>query len=474
MTTEASTGAEAEATGASTARSWGLILAAIVGAEFLLQLDGTIITVSLPNMQSHLGLGITAASWVVTGFFVAFGGLLLLAGRLGDVLGHRRVFLAGIGLITVASLIAGLAPNFPVLVAGRVLQGAGAGLAGPSGLALLTILFDDDRRQRAFGVYSTVTGLGASAGMLLGGLLTWAGQWRWSLLVNVPICLVILAIGVRVLGVRAGERNQRSIGLTSGVLVTLTLAALIYGLSSASQHGWTDTATIVSLIAFVVLAAILFTVDSRTAEPLLPARVFTDRARLGGLLNLVLSAAALTSFLVYVNQYLHTVLGLSAVQNGLAILPFALALLATAQLLGKYIGKIDLKVRAVVGLVLMLGALVWLTQLGAGSSYVTGVLPQIILLGAGIGLAIVPFNMIVLSSAAPEDTGIVAGVAQLALTVGGSVGVAVLLIPFTEGGHGIAANISKVFVWGAAIVLVALIVSAVFWFGPGARKTAAA
>ncbi|HVW45118.1 MAG TPA: MFS transporter [Amycolatopsis sp.] len=465
MTTEAETGAGAGAP----PRAWGLVLVAVVGAEFMLQLDGTIVAVALPDLQARLGLGIASASWVVNGFFLAFGGLLLLAGRLGDVLGYRRVFLAGIGLVTVASLVAGLAPNFPVLLIGRILQGAGAAVAGPTGLALLTVLATDDRRQRAFGLYSTVTGLGASAGMVLGGVLTWAGEWRWSLLVNVPVGLAIVLIGLRVLGGRGASTTRRPLALPSALLVVAALTALVYGLVRAADHGWGDTWTLVPLILFVVLVAAVIAVDSRTAEPLLPKRVFANRARVGGFVNLLLLAAVLTSFLVYSNQYLHTVLGLTPLQTGLAILPFGLAILASTQFLTKVLARFGLRTRAVAGLVLVLGAVLWLSRLDGSSSYAADVLPQIIILGVGVGVAIVPFNMIVLSTAAPEDTGVTAGLLQTSLTVGGSIGTAVLLIPFTSGSGHVADTISDVFLWGAAIAVVQLLVAAGFWFGPGTR-----
>ncbi|GAA4386355.1 hypothetical protein GCM10023088_57200 [Actinomadura verrucosospora] len=165
----------------------------------MLQLDGTIMNVGLPGAQTDLDLGVTSASWVLNSFFLAFGGLLLLAGRLGDVLGHRRVFLFGVSLVGASSLLAGLAPNFPVLLVGRALQGAGAAIAGPTGLALLTIEFEGERQQKAFGLYATVSSLGAAAGMILGSVLTWAGDWRWTLLVNVPVALAIVLIAAKVL-----------------------------------------------------------------------------------------------------------------------------------------------------------------------------------------------------------------------------------------------------------------------------------
>ncbi|MER7004122.1 MFS transporter [Dactylosporangium sp. NPDC000555] len=443
---------------------WAVALAAIVGAEFLLQLDGTIANVALPTMRQDLRLDVPTASWVLNGFFLAFGGLLLAAGRLGDVLGHRRLFLIGIGLVTLASLVAGLAPNFPVLLVGRVLQGAGAALAGPAGLALLAILFDGERQQRAFGFYSTVTALGASAGLILGALLTSTGSWRWSLLINVPIGLAIIGLALRAVGTGRGTTADRSLGIPSAVLVTATLTAAVYGLVNAADHGWASSWTIIPLA--LVLLGTLLAVDSRAAEPMLPGRVFANRARLGGFVNLLLLASVLTGFLFYTSQYLHSGLGLDALHTGLALLPFGLALLAATQLLTKYIARVSLPIRGVIGMFLVVVALVWLARLGPGSTYFADVFGQIIILGVGVGIAVTPFNMIVLTTSDPADTGITAGLLQASLTIGGSLGLAMLLLPFASG-------IGAVFTWGAIIAGASLILSLLFWFGPGARKPAA-
>ncbi|WP_182883665.1 MFS transporter [Microbispora sp. H10949] len=455
-------------------RGWALALAAIVGAEFMLQLDGTIVNVALPTLQSDLHLTVAGGSWVPNGFFLAFGGLLLFAGRLGDVLGHRRVFLAGIGLVVVASLIAGLAPNLEVLLAGRILQGAGAAICGPTGLALLAIVFQGERQQRAFGLYSTVTGLGASAGMVLGGLLTWVGDWRWSLLVNVPIGLVLAVVAARALGLRDETRRSRSLGLPSALLSTATLTTAVYGLVHAAEKGWGDRWTLAALGAAVVLAVILLLVDRRSAEPLLPLAVLAGRERAGAFLNLVLLAAVLTSFLIYLVQYLQGVLHLDALRSGLAILPFGLALLVSTQILTSYIAKIGLKTRAVAGLVVVLAGVAWLTRLDGGSTYLTGVLPALVVMGLGVGVAIIPFNMIVLTTAPPEYAGVTAGVLQTALTIGGSLGLAAMLIPLTQGSGGLAETISSVFVWAAAALVIALLVALVFWYRPGARRATSA
>ncbi|WP_051580195.1 MFS transporter [Pseudonocardia acaciae] len=382
------------------------------------------------------------------------------------------MFLAGTGLVGISALVAGLAPNFEVLLVGRLLMGAGAAASGPTGLALLNALFEGERRQRAFGLYSTVTGLGAAAGMVLGGALTWAGDWRWSLLVNAPLALAIALLALRVLGLRAERAKRHALGLPSTVLVTTSLAALIYGLSRAADRGWADAATIVALLAFVALFAALLAVDSRAPEPLLPARVFANRDRIIGFVNLALSAAALTAFVVYLNQYMQAVLGFNPLQAGLGILPFGLAILVTTQVLATHLGRLGLKARALLGLLLMLAAFGWLSRLDATGDYASGVLPQIILLGLGIGLAIVPFNLIVMATTPPRDAGITAGLLQSQLVAGGSIGVALLLIPFTDDAAGPAQNISAVFLWAAGGVTLELLVSVPFWLGRTTRNHA--
>lgn len=475
MSTETSPGAgpATQSPAQAPPSAWGLVLLAVVGAEFMLQLDGTIVNVALPGLQDDLDLSITAASWVLNGFFLAFGGLLLLAGRLGDVLGHRRVFLFGVGLVAVASLLAGLATNFPLLLTGRVLQGVGAAIAGPTGLALLTIEFEGERQQKAFGLYSTVTGLGAAAGMILGGVLTWAGDWRWTFLVNVPVALAIVVIGAKVLTRGEAPATRRSLGVPSSVLVTGALVALVHGLVRAAEDGWGDTGTLVSFAVAVLLAVALLVVDSRSAEPLLPLRVFAHRERVGGFLGLVLLAAVLTAFLFYAVQYLDAVLGFGPLERGLAILPFGLGILLTVQVLTKYLAAVPLKARGVIGLAVVLGAVLWLTRLDAGSTYAADVLAPIVILGIGVGLAVVPVNLTILSTSRPEDTGITAGILQAALTVGGTIGLAVLLIPFTADGNGPGENISSLFWWAAGIAAAGLLVVAGFWYAPARGDQAA-
>jgi EmrB/QacA subfamily drug resistance transporter len=456
------------------AKALGLVLLAIVGAEFLLQLDGTILNVALPRIQEQFGVRITTGSWILNAFYLAFGGLLLLSGRLGDVFGHRKVFVAGISLVTVASLLAGLAPNVELLLVGRALQGVGAALAGPTGLALLTILFDGESRQRAFGFYSTVTGLGAASGMVLSGLLTSAGGWRWSLLINVPIGLAIVLLSLRVLGVRHEPRTERTLGLPSAVLVTTALGSTVYALVNAAEAGWSAPATIGTLAASVVLFVALAVVDRRSAEPLLPGRIFAHRIRLGGCVNLLLLAATLGSYMFFAAQYLAVGQRFTPLQTGLALLPFAASLLVSAQFLNKALASVDLKLRGIAGLVVLTAGMFWLSLIDAGTGYLTGVLPPLVVVGIGVGVAIVPFNVLVLSSADPEDTGITAGIVQSAITVGGLIGIGLLLLPYTatvaaEGDP--VAPFATIFTWCTGAGVLGVLVALLVWYGPGARPT---
>lgn len=449
----------------------GLVLLAVVGAEFLLQLDTTIVNVALPAVQNRFDVGITTASWILNAFYLAFGGLLLLAGRLGDVLGHRKVFLAGIALVIVASLIAGLAPNVPLLLLGRGLQGVGAALSGPTGLALLTTLFEGERRQRAFGVYSTVTGLGSASGMVLGGLLTSAAGWRWAILINVPLGLVVLLVGLRTLGAHTEPRTERALGVPSALLVTAALGAGVYGLVNAADQGWTAPLTYGALIASVLVFALLAVVDRHSTEPLLPSRVFRHRLRSGGFVNLLLLAATLAGFLFFLAQYLAVALGLAPWQAGVGLLPFAAALLVSTQFVNGRLARIGLEARGLAGLAVLTAGLFWLSLVDAGTRYATGVLPPLLVIGLGVGVAIVPFNVVVLSSADPEDTGVTAGIVQAALTVGGLIGIAVLLLPYsavaTTAAADVTAPFAAAFLGSAALGVLGVLVALAVWFGPG-------
>ncbi|WP_433257367.1 MFS transporter [Streptosporangium sp. CA-135522] len=449
----------------------GLVLAAIVGCEFMLQLDGTIVAVALPDLQAGFGLSAAALSWVINAFLLAFGGLLLLGGRLGDLLGHRAAFLAGAGLLAAASLLAGLAPDLGWLIAGRVLQGAGAALAGPAGLALLSVAFDGARRQRAFGTYSTVTGLAASTGMVLGGVLVWVADWRWTLLVNVPVGLLIVALGARVLDASDSPPRGRALDLPGALLSVVGMTAVVYGFVRVAEAGWRDTAALVALVAGVLVLAAFVLLESRAATPLLPLRIFAHRARAGSFVNLVLLAFVLTGFLFFTTQFLQRTLHLNPLATGLAFLPFGLSLLVAARSSAKLLAKVGPRAAGVAGLVLVLAGTLWLAGSDGGGGYLTAVFGPMLLLGVGAGTAIVPFNVIILSDTPAADAGITSGVLQASLSVGGSLGLAVLLTLFA-GGASVSDGVSRAFAGGAAAAGVALVVAVLTWFLPAKARSA--
>ncbi|MBX6391778.1 MAG: MFS transporter [Frankia sp.] len=451
----------------------GLVLTAIVGAEFVLQLDGTIVAVALPRMQNSLELSAGALSWVINGFLLAFGGLLLLGGRLGDVVGHRTAFLGGVALLGAGSLLAGLAAGFGQLLAGRVLQGGGAALAGPAGLALLATTFTGARQQKAFATYSTVTGLAASSGMILGGVLTGLAGWRWTLLINVPICAAIAALAARVVppAGRAGER--RRLDIPGALLSVLGMTALVYGFVQAAESGWRSAGAIGGLAGGVIVLAAFVSWELRAASPLLPPQVLIRRARAGAFVNLVLMAFVLTSLLFFLTQFLQRVLGLEPLATGFAFLPFGIALLVSARSVPIVLARLNPRTLAIGAFAVMALAMLWLTSLDGDSSYAVDILAPLVLLGISAGAAVVPLNLIVLSETAPEDAGVTSAVLQSALSVGGSLGLAVLLTRFAAGDD-VADGVTAAFQGAAVIAAGAMVFGLLFWYLPCHPKPALA
>ncbi|MCM3884363.1 MFS transporter [Frankia sp. R82] len=447
----------------------GLVLVAIVGAEFVLQLDGTIMAVALPDVQNALGLSTGSLSWVVNGFLLAFGGLLLFGGRLGDVLGYRSTFLAGLTLLFGGSLLAGLATDFGVLLAGRVVQGCGAALAGPAGLALLATSFTGARQQRAFATYSTVTGLAASAGMILGGVLTDLTSWRATLLINAPISLLVGLLALRVLPVVPRPGQRRPLDLPGAVLSVVGMTALVFGFVRAADAGWGDLGALVGLAGGAAVLAGFVLRESQAASPLLPLRVLTHRNRAGAFVTLLLMAFTLTSFLFFLTQFLQRVLDLTPLVTGLAFLPFGVALLITARFVPQLLTRVNPRALAIIGFVVMGLAMLWLTRLDSASGYATDILAPIILLGASAGAAVVPLNLIVLGETAPEEIGITSAVLQSALSVGGSLGLAVLLTLFTRGDD-VAEGVTYAFRGGVGIAAAAAVIGILVWYIPLGRS----
>ncbi|WP_369206918.1 MFS transporter [Streptomyces sp. PU-14G] len=410
-------------------RSPGIALALIVSCEFMLQLDTTITNVALPAIQEDLGFGQAGLSWVINAFLLTFGGLLLLGGRAGDILGHRGVFLAGTALFTLASALGGLAPSADTLVVARALQGTGAALAAPTGIALLATNFPEGpERNRAFAVFSTVAGSGLALGLVLGGLLTSGLSWRWVLFLNIPFGVLVLALTPRFL--TATGRTPGRFDLAGALTSTVGMTALVYAFIRVSERSWGDTVASVCFPLGAVLLGAFLAIEKRAAQPVMPLRLFRRRSRAGAYVNLLLIAATLTSVWFFLVQFLQRVLGYDALRAGLAFLPMAVAVFVSSQLVPRILPKCGTTPVALTGMALVGLATGWLTRLTTSTGYLSGVLGPLLLFGLGAGLVLVSHNLAIMSATPPGDTGATSSVLQAMLTVGGSLGLALLVAVF--------------------------------------------
>ncbi|MCD0449320.1 MFS transporter [Actinocorallia sp. API 0066] len=417
----------------------GVALAIIVSCELMLMLDGTIMNVALPEIRAGLGYTPSGLSWVSTAFLLAYGGLMLLGGRIGDIVGRRRTFLVGIAVFTAASLAGGLAEGPGWLTAARAAQGLGAALAAPSTLALLVTNFRGPLQARALSVYSSVTASAMTLGLVLGGVITSALSWRWVLLVNVPIGLLVLALAPRF--VAESPRRPGRLDVGGALASVLGLVAVTFGLVRAGEHGWSDPVALSSLIAGVVLVIGFVLIEARAKEPIMPLRLFADRTRAGAFAALLLIPMVTMSTQFLIIQFLQEVLGHNALQAGLAFLPMAAGMLVTAQNAPKLIGRIGGRSTALAGTAILGVGIGWLVPLAADTGYLTGVAGPMLLVGAGMGLVVVPFNIAIMSTVDPAESGVAAGVLQTALLTGASLGIAILSTVYASGlgGHGPAA-----------------------------------
>lgn len=415
---------ERPAPGRSPARQ-GLALLVIAAATLLIMLDASIVTVALPTIQASLGFSTGALEWVVTAYSVAFGGLLLLGGRSGDLFGRRRMFLAGIAVFTFASLAGGFALNQPWLVAARAVQGVGAAAAAPAALALIATTFPEGAaRNRAMSVYAIVSSGGAVLGCILGGVLTEIATWRSVLFIAVPIGVLVLTVAPRVLP-ESVQRNGK-LDLPGAATGTAGMALLVYGLIRASGAPWDSAGTIVPLTAAVVLLAVFLIVESKVKAPLLPLRIFADRTRSAAYVITLTIGLGLYGVTFFLTLYMQKVLGFGAIGAGLAFLPFAVAIGCAASLMGRAATRIGTRFGVTVGPLAGAagGVLLWLTAAADGSYW--WIVAPVVLLGCGIGLAVVPLTLTAISAVRPGEAGVASALINVGQQVGGSIGLAVL------------------------------------------------
>jgi EmrB/QacA subfamily drug resistance transporter len=454
-------------------------LAFISVAQLMVILDGTIVNIALPRMQADLGFSDADRAWVVTAYTLAFGGLLLLGGRLGDLFGRKRVFLVGLVGFAAASAVGGAASGTEMLLAARALQGVFGALLAPAALSLVATTFTEGReRATAFGVFSSIAMAGSAIGLLLGGALTEYVDWRWCLYVNIVFAVVALVGGLAYIG-DDGERSRRRLDVPGTVLGTGGVLALVWGFAHAEEAGWGAGTTLGMFVASVVLLVAFVLLESRTESPLLPLRIVTERNRAGVYLGIGLAMIGNFAQFLFLAYYLQQVLGYSPMMTGLAFMPMTICLtLGSTQVGARLMTRVPARWLMVPGFLATALALVLLAQLTPESSYWAVVLPAQVLLGIGMGTAFTPGMNLATYGVEPQDAGVASAMLNTSQQVGGSIGTALLNTVAASATAGwLAANgttgsafelasaathgYTTAFWWAAAILTLAAIVVAV-------------
>ena len=411
-------------------RKLGLALVVIATAQLMVVLDATIVNVALPDIEKALGFSGTGLEWVVNAYALTFGGLLLLGGRAGDILGRRRVFIAGIILFSVASLLGGFATTQAWLLGARALQGVGGAIVAPTALSLITTTFPEGPpRNRAMGVYAAMSIGGAAVGLIAGGVLTTYLSWRWVFFVNVPIGIVVALMAPRALA-ESGRRPGR-FDLPGAITSTLGLAALVYGLTSAatSPNGvshWGDTKVIVSLTAAVVLLVSFVFIESRSPHALMPLRIFRNRDRSAANLIMLCIGTAMFGMFFFLTIFVQTVWGYSALKTGIGYLPMVATIMVMAGVSAQLVPRIGARPLLIAGSVIASGGMFWLSRINEHSTYAGGLLGPMLVTAAGLGMLFMPVTLIALNRVPDRDAGLAASLPNVGQQVGGSIGLALL------------------------------------------------
>ena len=401
-------------------------LAVIAIAQLMIVLDASVVTIALPSAQRALHISLANRQWALTAYTLAFGGLLLIGGRVADFLGRKRMFIISLLGFAAASALGGLAVDAGMLFGARALQGAFAAVMAPASLSLLTVTFTEPtERAKAFGVYGAVAGGGAAIGLVLGGLLTEYASWRWTLLINVPIAIVTALATVREVKESRAE-GEVHYDIPGALTVTGGLLSLVYGFTRAETGGWGSTSTVVLLGIALVLLAAFVVIERRSDNPLLPLRVVLDRNRGGSFLASLLVGLSLFGMFLFLTFYLQGTLHYSALKSGFAFLPFSAGIIVSAMLASQALPRVGPRWLMAGGLLAAMLGMLWFTQIGLHTSYVAHVLPAEIVMSMGLGFVFVPFSSSALIGVAPHDAGVASALVNATQQVGGSLGTALL------------------------------------------------
>jgi len=450
-------------------KRWGALVVIAI-AQLMVVLDASIVNIALPSMQVDLGISDADRQWVITAYTLAFGGLLLLGGRIADYAGRKKMFIIGLIGFAFASFLGGISQTSGTLFAARALQGLFAAILAPAALSLISVTFTDSKeRAKAFGVYGALSGGGAAIGLVLGGILTEYANWHWTLLVNVPIAIIAVILAIPFV------RESRATGNTKydipgAITATLGLVSLVYGISKASSpEGWTGTQTLTFMgLGIVLLIAFMF-IESKTSHPLLPMRILKNRNRGGAYLASFFVGIGLFAMFLFLTYFFQGVLGYSPLKSGLLFLPFSAGVIVSAGIASQLLPRFGPRWVTGAGFIMTVVGMLLLLRMNATSGYVGDILPSLIIISLGMGLVFVPLSAVSLYAVGDHDAGVASAVLNTSQQIGGAIGVAFLntiaasattayIVANNLQGptpDALVAGFNRGFLWGAVILAVA-------------------
>ncbi len=435
-------------------------------AQFMVVLDATVVNVALPSIQNDLGLSEANLQWIVNAYTLVFGGFLLLGGRAGDLLGRKRLFLFGLVVFTVASLLDGLSTSSGMLIGSRALQGLGAAFISPAALAIITTTFQEGaERAKALGVWAAIAIGGSAVGLVVGGALTQLLSWPWIFFINVPVGVAVLVLSLRYLPESRDEEAHRSFDVAGAVSITAGLMILVYAIVQAGEHGWTSARTIGLFGLAAVLHVAFVAIERRSKAPLVRLSIFGVRSLLAANVSMFLVASGLFAMFFFNTLYIQRVLGYGPLGAGLAFLPFTAGIMVSAGFASKFTPRLGVRPVAIGGMIVTIAGMMLLTRISVDGSYASDVLPALVLTALGLGAVFVPLTLVATTGLENEDQGLASGIFNTSQQIGGALGLAILAslaASKTASATGVSQQAALVegfhvaFAGGAAFMVVAL------------------